>query len=641
LQTVSTARPPYAERLFSLAILAHQNGQYEMAAGHYQQLLRLNPAHACAHGNLGVAFAARGKLREAVVHYERALALDPDYANAHNNLGSALSALGRTTEAVAHYQRAVALKPDHADLHNNLGLALSAQGRIAEAICAYSRAVTLNPGHARAHNNLGVALASQGRIAEAIAQYRQAIALMPAYADAYNNLGAALSVKGRFAEAVPAYERALAINPNNTNVHANLGAALADLGQLGDAAMHIKKALALNPRHAEAQNTIGNICTNQGEFGEAIEHFGQAIAIKPDYAEAHLNRAQVKFFHRGDSELAALEELAANRDLSPKKAVFIHFALAKALEDTADYVRAFEQLRKGNALKRAQTDYQEATVLRQFPRIPAVFSRGLFDHFRGAGDFSTTPVFILGMPRSGSTLVEQILASHPLVHGAGELLDFEAVTKSVIQAAKPALPYPECVPTLDAATFRRIGQAYLARLAALSDGKVRIVDKLPGNFLNIGLIHLALPNARIIHAVRHPAATCLSCYSKLFTSGNPYAYDLGELGRFYRHYQGLMAHWRSILPPNAMLEVVYEGVIEDLEGEARRLIDYCGLPWDDHCLSFHTTNRTVRTASAVQVRKPLFRGSLERWRNYQSELAPLLNQLRLSDGTGAELPVSA
>jgi len=236
---------------------------------------------------------------------------------------------------------------------------------------------------------------------------------------------------------------------------------------------------------------------------------------------------------------------------------------------------------------------------------------------------SPAQIFVLGMPRSGSTLIEQILASHPQIHGAGELTDFDTAVSSTLNAAE----YPECVASLDGITLRRIGQSYLARLPAMADGRIRIVDKMPGNYLNVGLIRLALPNAKIIHTMRDPIDTCMSCYSKLFTLGHHYTYHLEELGRFYRGYSELMNHWRRVLPPGAMIEVSYEEVVNDLEGQARRLIDYCGLPWDDRCIDFHGNSRPVKTASSVQVRKPLFRSSLQRWRRYESELAPLLREL--------------
>jgi Sulfotransferase family len=309
-----------------------------------------------------------------------------------------------------------------------------------------------------------------------------------------------------------------------------------------------------------------------------------------------------------------LEALAARDDLSADQALYIHFALAKALDDLKNYGRAFEHLRQGNALKRERIHYDEAGALQLFERISTTFDRALFDRFQGQGDPSSVPVFVLGMPRSGSTLIQQILASHPQIHAAGELTILERSP-------------------MDVTAFRQLGQSYLSQLPKVPDEKIRIVDKLPGNFLRIGLIHLMFPNARIIHSMRDPMDTCLSCYSKLFNVGLPFTYDLAELGRYYRAYSELMAHWRSVLPPGAMLEVSYEDVVDDLEGQARRLIDYCGLPWDRRCIDFHRSGHPVRTASAVQVRQPLFRGSVHRWRHYEAGLAPLLNELAPEERT--------
>jgi tetratricopeptide (TPR) repeat protein len=534
-----------------------------------------------------------GRIGDAVAQYQLALSLRPDFADAHNNLGVALAAQGRIDDAVAHYERALVLKPDCADAHGNLGAVLAAKGRIADAVIHCERALLLNPGHVGIHYNLAVALAAQGRIADATAHYRRALVLKPDYADAHNNLGNCLWTQGHSDEALAHYARALAINPD----------------------------------HAEAHNNLGNLFLERGKFDEAMAHYSRAIAIKPANTEAHCPRAEIKTFHRTDSDLAALEELAVRDDLPIVKAPFIHFALAKALGDCGDYPRAFEHLRKGNALKRSQIHYDEPAVVEGLQHISAIFNRRLMARFQGEGDPSSVPVFVLGMPRSGSTLIEQILASHPQVHGAGELTDLEGALQTVLRASGRADSYPNCVPDLDGATLRRIGQDYLARLPVLAEGKVRIIDKLPANFLNVGLIRLILPNARIIHTVRDPMDTCVSCYSKLFTSGLHFSYDLAELGRYYRSYRELMTHWRSVLPPGAMLDVAYEDVVDDLEGQARRMIDYCGLAWDDRCLDFHRNSRPVKTSSAVQVRRPLFRSSLQRWRNYETSLGPLLRAL--------------
>ncbi|MGO9969651.1 MAG: tetratricopeptide repeat protein [Bryobacteraceae bacterium] len=620
-------RPDYANAHSNLGTALAAQGRIADATTHLERALVLDPNHANAHNNLGLALAAQGRIADAIAHYERALALNPRHANAHNNLGLALGAQGRAADAIAHFERALVLNPGYPDPHSNLGLALAAQGRIADAIAHYERALVLNPRHVNAHNNLATALIAQGRTADAIARLERALVLNPGHADLHNNLGVALIAQGRIREAIAQYERVLVLRPDDANAHSNLGTALAEQGSIADAMSHLERALVLNPRHADAHNSLGNIFKDEGKFDDAMAHYGRAIAIRPDFGEAHLNRTEIKSFHPGDAGLAVLEALAGRNDLSANTALRIHFAVAKALEDTGDYARALEHLRQGNALKRKQLDYDEGRVLNLFQRVSTVFDGRLLDRFQGEGDPSSVPVFVLGMPRSGSTLIEQILASHPQIHGAGELTDFETAASSVFHAGGRAVEYPECVPAVDGAALRRIGQSYLARLPALAEGKVRIVDKLPGNFLNIGLIRLALPNARIIHTMRHPMDTCVSCYSKLFTFGHHYTYDLAELGRFYRYYSELMTHWRRVLPPGAMLDVSYEDVVDDLEGQARRMIDYCGLPWDDRCISFHRTSRPVKTASAVQVRKPLFRSSLQRWRKYESGIAPLLDEL--------------
>jgi tetratricopeptide (TPR) repeat protein len=522
-----------------------------------------------------------GRIADAVAGYERAILLNPNHAEAHNNMATALLALGRTQEAVERYCQALALQPDYADALNNLAVALIAQGRVADGVLCYERAIVLNPGRADTHYNLGIALASQGKTDEAATRYRHAILLKPDYAEAHNNLGNLLAAQ------------------NNS----------------ADAGFHFAQALAIDPRHFEARNNLGNALRDQGKFDDALIHYRRAIVIRPSSAEAHYNRAMLKTFHRGDAELRAMERLAARDDFEAASAPFIHYALAKALEESGDYGRAFEHLRKGNDLKRARIHYDEAAALGFFKLISAVFYGGLFDRFRGAGDPSPVPVFVLGMPRSGSTLVEQILASHPQIHGAGELQH------------PSSMLFPESVLSLDHEALAQMGQAYIAKLPPLADGQLMTVNKLPNNFLYIGLIRLMLPNARIIHTVRDPLDTCLSCYSTLFTSGQHFSYDLRELGRYYRGYSELMAHWRSVLAPGAMLDVVYEDVVDDLEGQARRLIDYCGVPWDDRCLSFHKTRRAVHTASAVQVRQPVFRTSVERWRRFEAGLAPLFEEL--------------
>ncbi|MGD0133084.1 MAG: tetratricopeptide repeat protein [Bryobacteraceae bacterium] len=595
----------------------HRAGRLAEAEAIYREILTSDANHADALHLLGMIEQQRGQHETAVSMILKAIAINPNVAAFHSNLGTVFQAQGRLEEAGACFERALTLKPDWAEVHSNFGNILHAQGKLGEAAVCQERALALKPDFAEAFSNLGIVRQAQGKLAEAVACYERALALKPEYADAHNNLGTAFLDQDRIDEAVMHYERALALKPDFASAHNNLGNALARQNRTEDAKLHYERALALKPDYANAHNNLGNVLKEQGKFGEATAHYGRAIALQPDYAEAHLNRSDIKSFERGDADLAALEALA-HSDLPADKAMYIHFGLAKALDDARDYARAFDHLLQGNRLKRRQVDYRETQALELFARIRTVFDNSLLDRNQSMGCPSSAPVFVLGMARSGSTLVEQILAGHPQIHAAGELTILEKMEHR---------GFPESVANLDGPALRGLGEAYLSRLPNVASGITRIVDKLPGNFLRIGLIRLILPNARIIHTMRDPIDTCLSCYSKLFTSGLSFTYDLAELGRYYRGYSELMAHWRSVLPPGVMLDVSYENVVDDLEGQARRLIHFCGLPWDDRCIAFHRTGRPVRTASAVQVRQPLFRSSLDRWRHYEAFLGPLLAEL--------------
>ena len=576
------------EELIASAVSFQNARQFEKAEGIYQKIVAIAPGWAEAQSNLASALQEQGKLWESVGHYEKALALKPGFAEIHYNLGNVLKDLDQLTEAAVRYEKALALKPDYPEAHNNLGIVRQQQKKLDEAVAHYEQALALHPNYAEAHNNIGALFLEQRKVKRAAVHLGEALRLKPDYAEGHNNLGIALQQQRKLEKAIQHYERALVLNPDYAKTYNNLGAARKE----------------------------------EGKLGEATALYGKAIALKPDFAEAHYNRAELIKFHRGDKNLAALESLAAGMDgLSESKRIHIHFGLAKALDDIGDYPRAFEHMLAGNALKRQELDYDEFRAQEIFQLIRQVFDAELFSRLQGTGDPSRVPIFVLGMPRSGSTLIEQILASHPDVYAAGELDNLNLVANSGPSS------YPACISKLDADGLRRLGRDYLASLPELPAGNSRLTDKSPLNFQHIGLIHLILPHARIIHTVRDPVGNCVSCFSKLFTFGMQFTYNLGELGRYFRRYSEMMAHWRSVLPPDAVLDVSYEAVVDNLKGQARRLLDYCGLPWDDRCLSFYKTSRPVTTASAVQVRQPLFRSSLHRGHHYNKYLQPLLDEL--------------
>ncbi len=395
---------------------------------------------------------------------------------------------------------------------------------------------------------------------------------------------------------------------------------------------------------------MGNVLKELGRLDEARDAFIHSLRLDPTVTGVYVNLADSMTFAPGDPHLAAMEALAAKTDgLSKTERVHLDFALGKAYADLRDYRRSFTHLEQGNAGKRAAISYDEGAALALFDRIEAVFTPELIAAKSGGGDPSPMPIFVLGMPRSGTTLIEQIIASHPLVLGAGELRCLNDVVLSVRGPDGQTLPYPEFMPALDAAALAQIGAHYVAAVRKLAlakspvadgasgGGAEHITDKMPSNYYFLGLIHLALPNAKIIHTVRDPVDTCLSCFSKLFSAEQNHTYDLGELGRYCRRYERLMAHWRRVLPADSFLDVPYEEVVADLEKAARRIIAHCGLPWDDRRLAFHKTQRPVRTASATQVRRPIYKSAVGRWRVYEEQLAPLLAALGI-DAATADAP---
>ncbi len=407
-----------------------------------------------------------------------------------------------------------------------------------------------------------------------------------------------------------------------------LGIVTYQAGNLPGAIELVRRAIAADGTNALYHSNLGELCRQTGDLADARAAFETAITLKPREPVHYLSLADLMTFRSGDAHLAAMERLTQDIASLPVGAqIQLHFALAKAYDDLGRYDEGFRHLAHGNALNRQQIAYDETQMHNTFERIQATFDRRLIHAKAGAGDRSPVPVFIVGMIRSGTTLIEQILASHPSVHGAGELPDFSRLVQQLRTGPADSIEYPECVPSLSAQRLRDLGRSYSEGLRRRAPDALRITDKMPSLFMYLGLIHLALPRARIIHVTRSPLDTCLSCFSKLFIQGQHFTYDLGELGRYYRRYTGLMAHWRGLLPPERLLEISYEAVIADLETEARKLVRFCGLPWDPRCIAFHETQRPVRTASAIQVRQPIYRGSQGRWRAYRHHLGPLIAAL--------------
>jgi len=571
-----------------------------------KETTQVSPVQAGAHLNLGNALARQGRFEEALASYGRALALDPRFPEAHINQGHALLELGRLEEALESYRRAIAARPT-AEAHDHAGNVLLALGRVAEASACFRRAILCEPRFFAAHDHLGNALAELGRTDEAVQAYRRALDLNPSSAEVHNNLGSLQRACGRLDEALAYFARAVSLRPDFAEAHCNLGLVQRLKSRPAEAQQSCARALALKPGYAPALLVLADVHADQGDFAGADQYFRRAIAADPDSPEAFAGLSRLRKMTSEDSGWLSEAQRIAARASSPSKEAYLRYAIGKYFDDTGEFDLAFASYRRANELKRlCRPPHDSQAMTRSVNRIIESQDRDWIARVRPESIAAHRPVFIVGMLRSGTTLAEQILASHPEVHGAGELPFWSAVGEAACEDR-----------------ITPLAMEYLRILAALAPDAQRVVDKMPGNFMALGLIHAALPNARIIHMRRDPMDTCLSIYFQHFETAVTYANDLEDLARYYTEYCRLMQHWRSTLPADVLLEVPYEALVREPEQWSRNMLEHIGLPWDSRCLDFHLTHRTIITASKWQVRQAINEASIGRWRNYDKYLGPL------------------
>lgn len=501
-------------------------------------------------------------------------------------------------------------------------------GHLQNAETLYLSILKKYPNYADAMYLLGVIAGQVGQHDIAIARFQQTLVVKPSFAEAHSNLGFALQRLGRMEEALYHYGQALVIKPNFVEAHSNIGDTLNELGRHEEAIAHFKQALAIKPEYAEAHYNIGTILQELGQHEDAMLQYDQALAIKPDIAKAHYNSSLIK---PNQEQVPIIEQLMTSPTISEEETINYHYALSNIHNDAKSYTKAFEHAQQANSKKRKTVLYDPQKHSSFVDSLINAYSKDYFQNKTTHGTDSELPVFILGMPRSGTTLVEQIISSHPQVHGAGELDYLQGIEKEIAKQFETSNHYPQCISICNDSDILGYYKKYLEALGDYSTDIKRITDKAPSNFLRIGLIKTLFPKARIIHCQRNALDTCTSIFLNYFTKEIEYSFDLSEIAHYYQDYERIMTHWRTLFADD-IFEVRYEELVMNQENMSRQLIDYIGLEWDEACLNFHKNKRAVKTASNLQVRQPIYTKSVERWKRYEEHLEPLKAVLGLGAG---------
>ena len=644
-----------------MAARASGEGNFQAAAKIYKKIIEKKPNHYFAKKNLAelqnresnipcpakphspptdkqiktlTGLVESGQLTKAKEYCQKLLVKSPEADSLFTILGCVLAIEGKVEEAIARYNTAISLNKDSAGAYFNRANSLATQKQFEEAINDYHKAVSLNPEYMLAHLNLGSVLDILGRLNEARESYSKAIDLDPLLAVAYHNRGNVLTKLGRLTEASTDYDTALKLNPDFVEAHSARGALLFYTGQPEAALLNYDKAIQLNPQYYPAYYNKGRTLRALGSFNEAIKSYEKSIEIKPNYAPPIRELTHLKKLSTDNFYVNLMKKFIRDPATSDVDRMHFYFALAKVYDDAGHYDLSFSHLKQANSYRENELNYDFSNYTKLFKRVRQIYKNvSLSTTVDQENPSSLRPIFIIGMPRSGTSLTEQILASHTKVFGAGELtfirdLAFDFVAKQTNKGASTKNP------SLSVDNILHLRNGYLKRLAGLNVKESIITDKMPTNFMYVGLILSAFPEAKLIHTKRHPIATCWSIYKHFFAKdGNAYAYNLKKLGEYYNLYNELMSFWHNKFP-GQIYDLCYEDLTMNQELESRELLDVCELEWEDQCLNFHKTKRAVNTASAAQVRQKMYQGSSEAWRNYERHLGPLIERLQIHNSIG-------
>jgi tetratricopeptide (TPR) repeat protein len=574
-----------------------------------------------------------GHLTVASEHYGRILEVEPDHAEVLHRLGLIAQQQGHRQLAIDFLNRAVAGNGASADHWYNLGVVHSWAGNNDEAASAFEEALRLQPEHAEACNNLAIVLQLRGELQRSIEYFQLALQYRPAFPEAFSNLGNALNGQGKWEQAIVACRQALVLKPDYAEALNNLGIAYQQQEDLAQAIACYRQALDLQPTNADASNNLATALKEQGMLAESVAQYRETLRLKPCHALACYSLSQFVaegWYDFAADELAQVKAQLADRRVAVLERSLHAFTLGAVYERQDSFDQAFEYYRQANDLRKQflaqrKMAFDAERNRLMVDRIMATFNRAFFQRVQEWGTDTEVPVFVVGMPRTGSTLVEQILSSHPRVHGAGELGEVHYLTDGRPSGDAGCDLGGIALPLSDRATAQKMAGAYLKTLNGVGAGASRVINKTLGNFYCLGLIATLFPRARIIHCTRHPLDVGVSCYCQNFNNLD-FCWSFEDIGAYYCQYQRLMAHWRDVLPV-PIHEVRYEQLIQQQEAVTHRLVAFCGLDWDERCLTFFKTNRGVRTASTLQVRKPLTAHSIGRWQRFRAHVDPLIKAL--------------
>jgi tetratricopeptide (TPR) repeat protein len=614
--------PDYPDAHNNLGIILYNKGEIAKSIHSYKKALEIKPNYAEACLNMALALKEVGKLDKSIKCYEKVLALNSSSFQAHNSLGNVFITKGDLDAGIESYKSAISIKADYVDAISNLGSALRKKGDLNAAIDNYRKAIKFQPHYSEAYNNLGNALHEKGYLDDAIFHYQLAIKTNPNYAIAYGNMGNVLRDKKQFKSALKSYEKAITLKPVHAEFYHNMGVVYNEIGDDQSALLKYTQCLKLKTDHIDTHLNIGVVLNNLGDHQAAKLSYEKVLSLDPDCATAHRNLSLLKTYKEPDEQFYQMKKLHGDQNTKDESRSQLSFAISKAYEDLRDFKKAFLYLEEANTLRQVNLAYNISHDQTLFSNLKSNSLNIKNTSLKLVENKSSlTPVFIIGMPRSGTTLIEKIISSHSNVTGAGELPFLEIHGGSIASGATVASNKA----LLD---FR---DTYLSQLGKRSNGKLFVIDKMPLNFKYISLICASLPEAKIIHVKRVPAATCWSNYRQYFADKTlGYSYNLNNIVSYYALYSNLIHFWDKEYS-SRIYHADYDRLTVEQEEETRRLINYLGLGWQEACLSPQKNKESAKTASNLQVRKKVYQGSSEKWRNFEPFLNGVFDDLKADE----------